>query len=143
MRLDERLDEDERVETSEPMYDYSIGRQERLDGTPAVYADDEPGPNDPLYQFQWHLHQIDAYQAWSASRGTGIVVAVIDTGVLYADSGDRFRKVEDLNAFVPGYDFVDDDEEPLDEHGHGTHVAGSVAQTTDNEYGGAGVAPGA
>ena len=44
---------------------------------------------------------------------------------------------------MPGYDFVDDDEEPLDEHGHGTHVAGTVAQTTNNGYGVAGIAPNA
>lgn len=103
-------------------------------------------PDDPLYPFQWHLEDINVEGAWDTADGGGVVVAVIDTGVAFADaSNGPFRRVEDLEAsrLVPGYDFVSDDDQPHDEHGHGTHVAGSVAQTTDNGYGGAGVAPNA
>lgn len=99
-------------------------------------------PDDPLYPFQWHFDQIDVEGAWSQEDGAGTVVAVIDTGVAYTD-GAPLRQVRDLSgtAFVPGYDFVDDDDLPLDEHGHGTHVAGTIAQTTNNGYGVAGIAP--
>lgn len=100
-------------------------------------------PNDPLYQYQWHFNQINAESAWSKTAGRGVVVAVIDTGVAYKDKKDAgFTQTPDLKgtAFVPGYDFCDKDDEPLDEHGHGTHVAGTIAQTTNNGFGAAGVA---
>jgi len=69
---------------------------------------------------------------------------VIDTGVAY-ESREGFVRAPDLaqTAFVPGFDFVEDDDHPNDEHGHGTHVAGTVAQSTNNGIGVAGVAPGA
>ena len=124
--LTERWESDERIEFIEPEYQYE-----------AFGA-----PNDPYYQFQWHLEQIDIESGWDRSQGTGVVVAVIDTGVAYgSDDNGRFKPVRDLSHFVPGYDFVDDDEHPFDEHGHGTHVAGTVGQTTNNDYGVAGVAP--
>jgi serine protease len=90
-------------------------------------------PNDPEYSRQWHLHNINAEQAWDNNRGAGATVAVIDTGV---------SKVTDLNKteFVPGYDFVNNRPEADDDNGHGTHVAGTIAQSTNNGYGVAGVA---
>jgi subtilisin family serine protease len=76
---------------------------------------------------------IDAPQAWTYSRGAGITVAVADTGV---DLGHP-----DLaGRLVTGYDFVDDDADPADAHGHGTHVAGTVA-AAENGAGVVGVAP--
>lgn len=100
-------------------------------------------PNDPLYQYQWHFKQINAEQAWSTSSGKGVVVSVIDTGVAWKDNKSRgFKMAPDLKGttMVGGYDFVDDDKDPFDEHGHGTHVAGTIAQTTNNKYGVAGLA---
>ena len=69
-----------------------------------------------------NFDQIDVENAWTQARGDGVVVAVIDTGVAFADdSTGRLRQVQDLagTGFVGGYDFVDDDEAPFDEHGHG------------------------
>ncbi len=98
--------------------------------------EDERGrfvPNDPRYKFQWHLDQIRMPRAWTYTRGEGVIVAVVDTGV---------TQVEDLQGteFVPGWNFVNDNPDARDDHGHGTHVAGSIAQTTHNGVGVAGVA---
>ncbi|MBW4509213.1 MAG: S8 family serine peptidase [Scytonematopsis contorta HA4267-MV1] len=91
------------------------------------------GPNDPLYSKQWNMRQINVEGAWSQTKGSGITVAVIDTGI---------SKVRDLveTKFVKGYDFVNDKEDASDDNGHGTHVAGTVAQSTNNGYGVVGVA---
>jgi serine protease len=94
---------------------------------------------------------IDAVTAWrhliEAGRpgGAGIVVAVLDTGIAYRSFGTRFRRSPDFEPgqFVPGYDFVGHDRLPLDENGHGTHVAGTIAEATDNGIGLAGLAYGA
>jgi serine protease len=90
-------------------------------------------PNDPQYSKQWHLHNINAERAWEETRGRGVTVAIIDTGV---------SKVPDLakTEFVAGYDFVNDKATADDDNGHGTHVAGTVAQSTNNNYGVAGIA---
>jgi len=60
---------------------------------------------------------------------------VVDSGVSEGDDG--------FGNLLPGKDFVDDDDDPADENGHGTHVAGTIAQATNNNVGVAGVAPGA
>ena len=90
-------------------------------------------PNDPQYTKQWNLRSINAEAAWDDSKGQGVTVAVIDTGV---------SQVPDLKntKFVKGYDFVNDREAASDDNGHGTHVAGTIAQSTNNNYGVAGVA---
>lgn len=100
-------------------------------------------PNDPLYQFQWNFQQVNAEGAWKVSTGKDVVVAVIDTGVAAEDAPARnIKKAKDLSGtkFVKGYDFVDDDAFAWDGHGHGTHVAGTIAQSTNNKYGVAGLA---
>ena len=90
-------------------------------------------PNDPYWEHQWHLHSLHIDQAWETTRGRGVVVAVIDTGV--SANEDGFFRLE------RGYDFVEGDTTPQDENGHGTHVAGTIGQRTGNGIGVAGVAP--
>ena len=90
-------------------------------------------PNDPFYSKQWNLRSINVESAWDDTKGAGVTVAVIDTGI---------SRVPDLKdaKFVKGYDFVNDREEADDDNGHGTHVAGTIAQSTNNGYGVAGIA---
>jgi serine protease len=91
---------------------------------------------------------IDAVGAWrnlvEAGRpgAAGITVAVLDTGIAYRSFGSHFRRSPDFVAgqFVPGYDFVDADRLPLDQNGHGTHVAGTIGEQTDNGIGLTGLA---
>lgn len=101
-------------------------------------------PNDPELKYQWHMRNIGMERAWPWGNGRGITVAVIDTGVAYKDFQDRFRRVEDLDTtdFVEGYDFINNRTEALDDHAHGTHVAGTVAQSTHNGKGVTGVSYG-
>jgi serine protease len=99
-------------------------------------------PNDPLYASkQWHLKRVGGESAWEYSCGKGVTVAIIDTGVACFDKGP-FTKGTDLagTRCEGGYNFVDNKPEASDDHGHGTHVAGTVAQTTHNGMGTAGLA---
>jgi subtilisin family serine protease len=97
--------------------------------------------NDPHRPEQWYLDRIGAPDAWPVTQGQDIVIAIVDSGVnlTHPDLVDRFVRTAD--GRVKGRDFVDGDDVPEDEHGHGTMVAGIAAATMDNGYGIAGVAP--
>lgn len=101
----------------------------------------EDFPNDPQYKFQWHMRQIGMTEGWKLADGAGITVAVLDTGVGYENHG-RFHLLPDLDGitFVDGYDFVENDAHANDDHGHGSHVAGTIAQVTHNGVGVTGIA---
>ncbi|HEY0135578.1 MAG TPA: S8 family serine peptidase [Nannocystis sp.] len=100
-------------------------------------------PDDPLFSRQWHMEMIHTPEAWKITAGKGAVVAVIDTGVAWKDLPGTAKQVPDLagTAFVHGESFVPGGlPDGLDDHLHGTHVAGTIAQTTNNAIGVAGVA---
>jgi len=101
-------------------------------------------PNDPLLGYQWHLGAMNMDFAWDISTGSGVIVAVLDTGVA-CENFDIYSLAPDLasTSFVAGYDFVNDDPNPDDDEGHGTHITGTIAQSTNNLFGGAGGAFGA
>lgn len=122
------------------------GKQEVEYAEPNYLAHSLMVPNDPYYSYQWHMQNsvyggIKMESAWDTSTGSGVTVAVIDTGVAYENYG-KYKKAPDLagTLFAPGYDFVDNDTHPNDDNGHGTHVTGTVAQTTNNSLGVAGIA---
>jgi serine protease len=115
---------------------------------PVAHAAGTFTPNDPAFKLQWNFwgpYGINVPEAWDlaaqrgAPGGRGAVVAVLDTGVAYRDLG-RFRRAPDGEQVVKGYDFVDDDPYPMDGNGHGTHVAGTIAEATDNGLATAGIA---
>ncbi len=114
-------------------------------------------PNDPglggpgdWEKLQWNFDGqfgVGAPEAWSnvasegAPGGRGVIVAVLDTGVAYADRGRYERSPDfDWHTFVAGYDFVSGTPYPNDHNGHGTFVAGTIAEATDNHFGLTGLA---
>lgn len=90
-------------------------------------------PNDPGWSTQWHLRTIHTDTAWARSKGSGVVVAVVDTGVDLGHPDLRGR-------FVSGIDLVDGGS-PQDQQGHGTFMAGIIAANVGNNLGVASVAP--
>lgn len=91
---------------------------------------------------------IDAVGAWAnlleegRPGAVGVTVAVLDTGIAYRSKPPRFRRSPDFGRgqFVAGHDFVGRDRIPLDENGHGTHVAGTIAEKSNNGIGLVGLA---
>jgi serine protease len=116
-------------------------------------------PNDPgvtgstpggWEQTQWNFEGtfgIEAPEAWAnviadrAPGGAKVVVAVLDTGVAYANRG-KYRRSPDFNkySFVQGYDFIDRTPYANDHNGHGTFVASTIAEATGNHRGLTGLA---
>jgi len=122
----------------------------------SAYLPDDPGPAGVpggWAQTQWNFLPgtgVDAPVAWeqliAAGRpgGRGVTVAVLDTGLAYADRG-RFRQSPDFSRsrLRRGYDFVANDPYPNDQNGHGTHVASTIGESTGNGRGLTGLAYGA
>jgi thermitase len=130
------------VEYVEPNYIYTLNN-EPVRGTAASGKVFVPMtvnitrfiPNDPARGSQYAWDRIAAYDGWFLGKGNpAVVIAVVDTGIQLNHP--------DLHAkLVPGYDFISNDSDPSDGHGHGTHVAGTAAAMTNNAIGGAGTCP--
>jgi subtilisin family serine protease len=88
-------------------------------------------PNDPSFATQWALQKIEADKAWVNEGISETIVAVIDTGIANGH--------EDLPVLISGPDYVNNDNEPDDDNGHGTHVAGVISAVRNNSIGIAGI----
>lgn len=124
----ERLKGNPLIEVAEPAVEMKAFGWIPTDLLPSDY------PNDPGWSRQWNLQRIGAPAGWKAGGGRGVRVAVLDTGILAVPDLAGI-KLEVGRSFVPGVPTAQDDV------GHGTHVAGTIAQATDNGLGVAGIAP--
>ena len=99
-------------------------------------------PHDPFYTSQWHFRMLNVERMWGIQKGdTSVAVAVLDTGIAYEDFGP-YRKAPDFGGtvFLQGHDFINNDDHANDDNFHGTHVASTIAEATDNNVGVAGLA---
>lgn len=98
-------------------------------------ADEPPTQQPPAQELPWGIKRVNAPEAWKAAAGQGVKVAVIDTGIDYDHP--------DLKANIAGGWNATSKEKPndfKDDHGHGTHVSGTIAALDDSQ-GVVGVAP--
>ena len=100
------------------------------------YLFDLPAPrisDEEKKEIPWGVSRVNAYNAWNYTQGDGVKVGVIDTGMDYNHP--------DLKPnYAGGYNIVKQNNDPMDDHGHGTHVAGTIAAVRDLK-GVVGVAP--
>ncbi|MFZ4414537.1 MAG: S8 family serine peptidase, partial [Bacteroidales bacterium] len=153
------------VEYAEPNYIYSIDNMQPVG--PVLTAEDVAKlqtpkqkstasaviPNDPLYGQQWYIPAVKADSVWQQTTGdTTQVIAILDTGVDW-NHPDLKNKIwtnpnpatswnmEGVMDDIRGWDFINNDNNPMDDNSHGTHVAGIAAAETNNGIGVAGVCP--
>jgi thermitase len=101
-------------------------------------------PNDPSFPQQWGLQHINAQRAWDRWHGNpnSVVLAILDSGISMQAGRLSHPDLGDPSRFTLGPDLVNHDIEPMDDHGHGTHIAGVAAATKNNQLGVSGLWPG-
>ena len=127
---------DAAVTYAAPDYIMSVPRDERSDAiSPSIAA---AAPNDPLLNQLWGMKSCGATAVWPTFRETPkVIVAVIDSGVDYNHPDLKANMWSKGGKY--GYDFYDDDSDPMDEQNHGTHVSGTIAGVGNNSVGVVGV----
>ena len=103
-----------------------------------IYAQSDDAPVQPTLSFvqqeiPWGVRAVKASSVWSVTRGAGVNVAVVDSGI-------DLQHPDLAGNYAGGYNTFDSTQQPVDDHGHGTHVAGIIA-AADNTFGTVGVAP--
>ena len=155
------------VEYAEPNYIYTIDQMQpvgpeltaeevaRMQSNRQAAKSDAVVPNDPLYPEQWYIPAVKADLVWEQTTGDSTqVIAILDTGVDWTHP-DLKNKIwrnpgeiegngrdDDSNGFIDdymGWDFINNDNNPMDDNSHGTHVAGIAAAEANNGIGIAGV----
>ena len=137
------------VEIAEPVYKYFTSEE----SVPS--AEDNKGMDKQWYLKDQKLESVWSNEGYGNTAGEGVVVAVIDTGVDYnhedlqdniwtnsAEVSGQKGTDDDNNGYVDdvhGINLIDPNETPMDDHGHGTHVAGIIAMENNN-VGGVGIA---
>jgi thermitase len=155
------------VKYAEPNYEINLDDPTTFSTSDALLRESEPNinkPNDPMFGDQWALDNsgqnggkakadISALLAWAKTQGNSdVVVAVLDTGVAYThkdlaanmwlrpDNVPQYKD-DELGTFNDSYGFnaADNQSDPMDDNGHGTHCAGIVGAEGDNDEGIAGI----
>lgn len=101
--------------------------------------------SNPSYDMQWNMKKIHMLDAWKNAGNNSVIVAVIDSGVDYTHPELGGCTISQVNSnscplFVAGYNFYDNNDDPFDDFGHGTHVTGIIAAFKNNGMGIAGMA---
>ncbi|OGJ17903.1 hypothetical protein A3K73_04680 [Candidatus Pacearchaeota archaeon RBG_13_36_9] len=156
--LVEELNKNPEIEYAQPNYIYTISTPNPND----LYADANQdgvwstGAWGQAYDDLWGITKTQTNQAWGLSEGQSIIVAVVDTGIDYTheDLKDNMWKNQDeiagngidddKNGFIDdiyGWDFSNNDNDPKDDHGHGSHCSGTIAAVGNNAKGIIGMAP--
>jgi subtilisin family serine protease len=157
------------VEYAEPNYIFSVDDLNpigpvlssadlvKLQNKSSENTSDGSTPNDPLYSQQWYIPAVKADLVWAQTTGdTSQIIAILDTGIDWKHP-DLMNKIwinqseipdnnidDDGNGLIDdirGWDYINNDNNPMDDNSHGTHVAGIAAAETNNAIGIAGVCP--